>query len=68
MTCAACGAENRADARLLRGLRSRADDHARRDAEQADDRTYEPPEVEPIGSVEELAKGNEPSQTDAGPG
>jgi hypothetical protein len=26
---------------------------------------YEPPEVEPLGSADELAKGNEGSQTDA---
>lgn len=29
-----------------------------------DDRTYEPPAVEPLGSAEELAKGNEGTQTD----
>lgn len=29
-----------------------------------DDRTYEPPAVEPLGAAEELAKGNEGSQTD----
>lgn len=35
-----------------------------REHEEQDDRTYEPPEVEEIGSAEELAKGNEGSQTD----
>jgi len=29
------------------------------------DRTYEPPAVEPLGSAEELAKGNESSQQDS---
>jgi hypothetical protein len=42
-----------------------ADDHERE--KPADDEAYEPPTVEPIGSVEELAKGNEGSQNDAGP-
>lgn len=31
---------------------------------QDGDRGYEPPAVEPLGSAEELAKGNEGSQTD----
>jgi len=39
-----------------------ADD--RDEQQQADDETYEPPVVEPIGSAEELAKGNEGSATD----
>lgn len=29
-----------------------------------DDRSYEAPAVEPLGSAEELAKGNEGSQSD----
>ena len=29
-----------------------------------DDGTYEPPALEPLGSAEELAKGNEGSPTD----
>jgi hypothetical protein len=29
-----------------------------------DERGYEPPAVEPLGSTEELAKGNEGSQQD----
>jgi hypothetical protein len=29
-----------------------------------DERGYEPPAVEPLGSAEELAKGNEGSQQD----
>jgi len=33
--------------------------------QSGDDRTYEPPAVEPLGSAEELAKGNEGSQTDS---
>jgi hypothetical protein len=33
--------------------------------ETAEDRAYERPEIEPIGSAEELAKGNEGSSTDA---
>jgi hypothetical protein len=35
-----------------------------RNPEQGEDRQYEAPEVEPIGSAEKLAKGNEGSQTD----
>ncbi len=34
--------------------------------EQGEDRTYEPPAVEPLGFAEELAKGNEGSQADDG--
>lgn len=34
------------------------------DKQPGDDRSYEPPAVEPLGSAEELAKGNEGSQTD----
>lgn len=40
-----------------------SDDHGRE--EQVDDRTYEPPEMEPIGSADELAQGNEGSKSDA---
>lgn len=32
--------------------------------EPAEDRTYEPPAVESLGAADELAKGNEGSQTD----
>jgi len=32
--------------------------------EQNDDRTYEPPVIEVIGSAEELARGNEGSTVD----
>jgi hypothetical protein len=39
-----------------------ADDRA--DDEPNADRSYEPPAVEPLGSAEELARGNEGSQTD----
>jgi len=35
-----------------------------REQGQGEDRTYEPPAVEPLGSAEELAKGNEGSQSD----
>jgi hypothetical protein len=34
-------------------------------AEPGDDRTYEPPAVESLGSADELAKGNEGSPTDS---
>jgi len=40
-----------------------ADDPGR--TEPDDDRTYEPPLVESLGSAEELAQGNEGSQTDS---
>ena len=36
--------------------------------ETTEDRAYERPEVEPIGSADELAKGNEGSVTDAASG
>jgi hypothetical protein len=36
--------------------------------ESGDDRTYEPPAVEPLGSADELAKGNEGSTTDTAVG
>jgi hypothetical protein len=39
-----------------------SDDHER--DQPADEEAYEPPAVEPIGSAEELAKGNEGSATD----
>jgi hypothetical protein len=39
-----------------------ADDRAHE--QPGDDRTYEPPAVEPLGFAEELAKGNEGSPTD----
>jgi hypothetical protein len=36
----------------------------REPGQPVDDGTYEPPAVEPIGSAEELAKGNEGSSQD----
>ena len=37
----------------------------RNDAPEGEDRSYEPPAVESLGSADELAKGNEGSQTDS---
>lgn len=39
----------------------------RDERQQADDEAYVPPAVEPIGSAEELAKGNESSAVDSQP-
>lgn len=39
-----------------------ADD--RKQEQQGEDRSYEAPAVEPLGSAEKLAKDNEGSQTD----